>query len=604
MKHTLVYDIEIYKNYFLAMFLNADTLEVTTFEAYPEQALDDLGLLDAPIPAAVLDIPRLRKMMQSALLVSFNGINFDLPIITRALHGDSVSELKKIAGKIIKNNLKYWTLDIEPMVVDHIDVFNVAPGMASLKIYSGRLHAQRMQDLPFDPDSEISHEQRPLLREYCANDLQNTLGLYRKLKPQITLREQMSVLYGMDLRSKSDAQIAEAVIKKNVEKTTGKPLTKDIVEPGRKFKYTPPKWVRFKTKPLRDVLAVVGAADFTIGQGGGVIMPDVVADLAITIGTGVYRMGIGGLHSSESKVHHVANDELMILDRDVTSYYPSIILNQGLQPRKMGKAFTTVYRGLVERRIAAKVAGNVVESEALKITINGSFGKFGSQYSVLYAPELLIQTTITGQLALLMLIEDLEAEGIRVVSANTDGVVSVCPRPLGMLMDVVVRDWEQATGFHTEDTEYAALYSRDVNNYIAIKPDGKVKVKGVFAPAGLQKNPANEVCVDAVIKHLQKGTVIEQTVTECRDVRKFVAIRQVKGGAVKNGIYLGKAVRWYYADGETGTIQYQVNGYNVPLTEGAKPLMELPAELPADINYAWYVNESRAMLAGLGVTNV
>src|SRR5205814_10349873 len=60
----------------------------------------------------------------------------------------------------------------------------------------------------------------------------------------------------------------------------------------------------------------------------------------------------------------------------------------------------------------------------LKIALNAAlFGKTGSPWSVLYAPHLMITTTLTGQFALLMLIQRAEAMGICVVSANTDGVV-------------------------------------------------------------------------------------------------------------------------------------------------------------------------------------
>ena len=86
-------------------------------------------------------------------------------------------------------------------------------GQASLKIYGGRLHAPKMQDLPIEPNALIFPEQRETLRLYCHNDLQVTRILYEELKPQIALREQMSKQYNIDLRSKSDAQIAENIIK-------------------------------------------------------------------------------------------------------------------------------------------------------------------------------------------------------------------------------------------------------------------------------------------------------------------------------------------------------------------------------------------------------
>lgn len=604
MKPTLIYDIEIFRNYFLVMFLDADTHAVTYFEAYPEEIYDDEGMLPEPIPAKTLDIPALRKTVRESRTVSFNGLNFDLPILTEAMRGASVATLKKIADRIIKNNMKYWQLGIELVECDHVDIFSVAPGMASLKIYGGRLHCQRMQDLPIEPDAEVTPEDRARLREYCVNDLYTTLSLFRKVEPQVLLREQMGAMYGLDLRSKSDAQIAEAVIRKEVEKSLGRRLEKPEVTPGDSFLYTPPTWVKFKTLPLQETLQTVRAARFVIGPNGAVQMPAEIASLKIGIGEGVYRMGIGGLHSSEKSIAHFSDEANVLIDRDVTSYYPSIILNCGLRPRHMGAAFTQVYRSLVERRLAAKRAGNTVEADALKITINGSFGKFGSQYSILYSPTLLIQTTVTGQLALLMLIEDLESEGIPVVSANTDGIVIKCPRSKIGIMHLVIDEWEMATAFGTEETRYRAIYSRDVNNYIALKEGKGYKLKGAYAPAGLSKNPTNEVCVDAVVRFLTDGSGIEDTIRACRDIRKFVTIRNVKGGAVKGDVYLGKAVRWYYALGETGTINYKVNGFKVAGTDAARPLMEIPETFPEDVDHDWYIREATSILNDIGGSDV
>lgn len=262
------------------------------------------------------------------------------------------------------------------------------------------------------------------------------------------------------------------------------------------------------------------------------------------------------------------------------------------------RSVDTIKKELADCRAQLEVAR--VETESKKIQINGSFGKFGSPYSKLYSPTLLIQTTVTGQLSLLMLIEQLESEGIPVVSANTDGIVIKCPRDKIALMELIVLEWEVATGFETEATEYLALYSRDVNNYVAIKPDG-FKVKGVYAPAALQKNPTNEIVTKAVIEFLQKGIPVEQTIHGCTDITKFVSVRTVKGGAVKDGAYLGKAVRWYYALGELGTINYKVNGYTVPRTEGAKPLMDLPEAFPDDVDLDWYIAEAQSILRDIGV---
>jgi hypothetical protein len=266
----------------------------------------------------------------------------------------------------------------------------------------------------------------------------------------------------------------------------------------------------------------------------------------------------------------------------------------------MGVAFTMVYERIVKRRLEAKRLKDSVTADALKITINGSFGKFGSKWSKLYSPNLMIQTTVTGQLCLLMLIEKIEGMGIQVVSANTDGIVIRCPVRRYEDLLGAISSWEAATGFETEETRYQAIYSRDVNNYIAVKADG-VKTKGAYATGGLMKNPTNEICSLAVVRMLTDFVPVERTIRECLDIRKFVTIRQVKGGAVdQNGDYLGKAVRWYYATGVEGSLTYKTNGYTVARSEGARPLMDLPEHFPNDVDYDWYIREAYSIMADIG----
>ena len=141
-------------------------------------------------------------------------------------------------------------------------------------------------------------------------------------------------------------------------------------------------------------------------------------------------MGIGGLHSTESGRSVHSDHEYVLVDADVASQYPSIILQTGLTPMSLGEPFLEVYGAIKDERLVAKRAKDKVKDKGLKIALNGSYGKLGSPYSVLYAPHLMIATTLTGQLSLLMLIERAESAGIPVVSGNTDGVVFRCPRKL------------------------------------------------------------------------------------------------------------------------------------------------------------------------------
>lgn len=586
----IFFDIECFPNYFLIMFIT-ETGKRRHFEMFEGDELDLPGL------SQVL-------FMEGATFVSFNGRNYDIPMLALALSGVSCATLKKASDDIINNDLTPWDFGNKYRVrspeVDHIDIMEVAKGQCSLKIYGGRLHCKLLQDLPFEPSTHIGPDDAKVVRHYCRNDIDVTMLLHDKLKPQIALREKMSARYNLDLRSKSDAQIAEAVLRSEVSRMRGSPVFRMNIR-HTSFSYIPPEYIHFNTPQLRDVLEIVTSAEMQVEASGHVRMPDEIENLVIRIGESEYKIGIGGLHSRESEVAHFSDEQTLLIDRDVTSYYPTLMLNMQMVPPALGPMFTHVFSAIKEERLKAKRAGNdPVTADALKIVLNGTFGKTSQYHSVLYNPELMVRTTLTGQLSLLMLIEALEQEGLPVVSANTDGVVIKCLRNRKQWLDEVVAEWEQTTGLETEETRYKALYCRDVNNYIAIKEDGKLKLKGIFAKVGIEKNPQNEICVEAVAAYVNGGTPFPETVRTCKDIRKFLTLRAVKGGAVKDGKYLGKAVRWYYATGTEGTINYSTNGNVVPRTAGAKPLMLLPDEFPDDVDYGWYEQETFSLLMGIG----
>ena len=592
----MTFDIECYPNYFLIAFKNYHTKKCVYFEMSPE---------------STINYEKLQWVVWNFILVGFNSTSYDLPMLFLCLKGVSCQELKAVSDRIIGQELRPKMIEAEfrikiPTKINHIDLIEVAPLQASLKTYAGRLHCQTMQDLPFEPHLPLTQKQAEFTLHYCINDLDNTELLLSELAQQIKLRIDMSEQYEIDLRSKSDAQIAEHVLASEVSKINNVWPRRPIIFDGVTYKYNVPEFINFKTKALNDILEIVANTEFKLSVAGSVDMPESLKDLKVYIGTGVYRMGIGGLHSSEEKVCHIADNENYIIDRDVASYYPSIILNQNLFPKHMGVAFIDVYRSLVERRLKAKHSGNKVNADSLKIVINGSFGKLGNRYSCLYSPDLLLQVTVTGQLALLMLIEALEIVGIKIASANTDGIIIKCPKSRYDEMNSIIKIWEAQTNFVTEETKYKAVYSRDINNYIAIKEDGTAKVKGTYSEKGsalnsvLSKNPEKQICNDAIVELLTNGMPVEETIKNCKDIKRFVVVRNVKGGAHKDGKYLGKVVRWYYAHNVSGTINYILTGNKVPNTEGARPMMSLAPGIPLDLDYQYYINEATKMLSDLG----
>ncbi len=616
-----VFDTECYINFWYCAFKHLKSGKVVAFEQSPDYQLNTTKLL---------------WMLWRFCLVGFNSRNYDLPMIALAIKGASCEQLKEASDFIIKENNTPFAFEKKYAVkignFNHIDLIEVAPLQGSLKLYAGRLHCERMQDLPFAEDHLLTAEDAAIIRPYCCNDLSNTELLFNELAPEIKLRIEMSQEYGIDLRSKSDAQVAEAVINSELQKVLVYYPRKPTIAEGTILKYNVPPFISYRSQQLNDMLEIVKAARFELDGLGSPIMPKALEKLTVTLGNSVYKLGMGGLHSNEKQIGHVATDEIIIADNDVESFYPRIILNQRLFPPHLGEAFLTVYENIVNTRIHAKAQAAKAKkagdkeaakkwktiADSLKITINGSFGKLGNKYSTLYAPQLMLQVTITGQLVLLMLIEMLDSVGIDVISGNTDGIVSKYNKNRHNEVRAIVAEWERITNFKTEETRYSAVYSRDVNTYIAVKEDGGdnearflderlgCKTKGAFSERGsalnsiLSKNPETLICIDAVLEFIKNGKPLEKTVKECRDIRRFVAVKNVKGGGEKNGTYLGKVVRWYYPKGEAGCISYVLSGNKVGKTDGARPLMDLPEEFPNDINYDWYIAEAKEMLYDCG----
>jgi DNA polymerase elongation subunit (family B) len=584
-------DVECYKDYFLFCAKNSKSGKITKIPMHADCELNKELL------GEILKVE----------LISFNGNNYDLPIIFGALAGWDCQKLHDLSNQIILSDKPTYQIlkdkDLTVKNYNHIDLIEVAIGVASLKIYGGRLHTQKMQDLPIDPQSSISPEQREILELYCQNDLELTELLYNKLLPQINLRREMKATYGMDLRSKSDAQIAETVIKSELNAITNDTYSpKDYAE-GFVFNYKDPLIISFKNPELINIYNSLLEQEFTLSAKGSVQMPTWLARQKIKIGNTIYKMGIGGLHSCEKSQLVKASSTYLISDFDVTSFYPSIILQQELYPENMGKNFLTLYQSIVDRRVAAKRDKNTVEADVLKIVLNGSYGKFGSRFSALYSPELLLQTTITGQLSLLMLIEVLEENNIQVVSANTDGIVTKYRAEDSDLVQKLLGEWTLKTTYNFEQTDYRIIASRDVNNYLAVKTDGKTKGKGCFADPSLSKNPDGQIIYEAVIAKIASGKPISQTIKKCTDITKFVTVRTVTGGAMWQDTYLGKAIRFYHTsipELKEVTITYGKNGNKVPLSLGCMPLMNLPDTFPTDIDYDYYIMKANELLTGVG----
>jgi hypothetical protein len=248
-KKLLTCDVECYSNYFLVMFKKVSSGDIIYFEKFN---------------SSELNIQNILHIINKYTIVTFNGNSYDQVMIEAACQGFTNESLKKISDYIIvgddgKGNQAWQArkqFGIGKMEFDHIDLIEVAPLSASLKIYGGRLHSPKMQDLPIAPDAIIQEEDLPDIRKYCANDLDVTERLFLQLEPEIELRTTMSKEYSVDLRSKSDAQIAEAVIKKEMDDNYGFIPNRPKVKPGTQYIYKAPDNLEFNRDTTRYISSV------------------------------------------------------------------------------------------------------------------------------------------------------------------------------------------------------------------------------------------------------------------------------------------------------------------------------------------------------------
>ena len=577
-KNQLFFDTECYPNYFLIVFKDLNGNE----EFFVKDENN------------VLPVARIRKLLETRQTIGFNSRMYDIPMITYALSGVSNSLLKEMSDRIINESVYNTLCEYQlwcPKEYDHIDIINVAIGKNGLKMYGARINTPYLQDLPYDPSTSLTQEDKAIIKKYCSNDVDITKNLYLHLKNEIDIRTAINDEYKVDVRSKSDAQIAEVLINKQLV-SSKKKIT------SFEFKYAPPDYIKFNSDNLNNLLVKFTEIEFKGVAGDKLLEKGIVTD--VIINDVPYSCGIGGLHSKEEARTVFAADDEYIIDIDVVSYYPTIILNNKYCPDNYNtEEFLEFYQKIYDDRIIAKKENNVSKANVYKIILNGSFGKFGDQYSSLYSPKLLIHTTITGQLSILMLIEKLEEYGYNVLSTNTDGITVKVKKDKYDFFRKIVKSWEDKVNFKTEEVRYKSLHNQSVNSYIAIKEDGTLKCKGLFGSDDISRNPAIKICKEAIFSYLLDKRKVEDTIMNAKqDPSNFIMVRKCAKGGYWKGEYLGKVVRWYWSTkGEPIT---NPKGDKVANTDDAFSIMNMEDKI-ANIHYEKYIIKTYELLKTIGV---
>lgn len=379
------------------------------------------------------------------------------------------------------------------------------------------------------------------MEEYNDNDVFICCELVRMNQEEIRLRYMISKEYEINVLSASRSTIADKVIVKLYSKFTGFHPKRfiDTKTIRRKIEVSEilSDKIQFSSPQLNDLLQSLHSLVLR-GEKGEF-------ERTFTYAGTSYTLATGGLHSNEIPAIYVANDKQTIVDRDVASYYPNLIRSlkvcqKHLNPKAWFRiADTIVDERLEHKHLAKDKSLNLIQrmkhttaAACLKIVANaGIFGKMGSEKSFLCDKKAMYKVTINGQLFLLMLIERLEDAGIHVISANTDGIVTIVPKGLEETADNICHWWEKHLGLELEFTHYSKYVTEGVNSYLTVKTDGKKKFKGRMNPKmyleDLSKGYNSPIVAKAVTEYFINGTPVMETLRDSKSILDFCRTQNV-----------------------------------------------------------------------------
>lgn len=548
---------------------------------------------------------KVKELLWDGESCGWNTSHYDWPVVSLALAGATAAEINALSMRIVEDGLRGWqackAADVpELMLPRHADLMQSINGMVSLKLAGARIHSRRIQDLPFPPERVLSPQDMREARKYCEVDLDILLDAWSAMEGPVRAKDSYGKPLGLKqpLMSASDSKIAEMYFRKRL----GRWKPGEAGNPP--WRYAPPEWLELSSPGGVAALEAVRQAEYGLDSKGAVLMPQSLRDLKVEVGGREYKLGIGGLHSREKAQMRISRPAAQIVEYDVQSYYPSIILRCGYGPRHLGEPFMRAYDRALKRRLTAKKSGDSAADRSLKIVVNSAYGKLSSKYSALYDPWMGTCVTLTGQLALLMLAEMLEREGTECLSANTDSVL--CVELAGP--SKAAAEWQRKTGFKLDRAERQAVAARDVNTYAAMSPDGSIKGKGAFSRDALSKNPHGQIMSDAAAQLALCGSGAREAIMECQDIRPFLFARTVRNGGVwsRDGhdgeAWLGKVCRWAWVRSGGGSIRYKLNGNLVPSSEGSAPAMDLTdsEELLERVDRERYLEEALRLYEACG----
>lgn len=645
-KIVYVYDVEVFQNIFHCSVKNTETNNIYKFEiSERKNQLRELVKFFKQVDKYItwgdyyttnINIPA------NVIFCGYNNLHYDNPIINYIIEYEdklmqynipticsSIFNLSKTITTSSEDNIdawKHWKYQI------WFDTFDILTMLYSNKLRVGLKEIQvtmqypNVQEFVCDWTKPLPLEDFDSMIDYNINDIESTSELLNRCKKDVDLRIAIEDEYGVRVLSKDGVNIGMKILTQKYLEKTG--LTwQDIKDLRSPMSVIPLKdvilpFIKYDSPILQRVLEDMKNQIVSPGRKG--------YENKFVFNNLRYSVGVGGIHSVNSPEIIIPRDDEMLIDIDVASLYPSMLIEYEFYPRHLGKEFLEVYKQIKDERIEAKHNGDKVKNETLKLALNGLSGNLQNEHNFCYSPFAVMQIRINGQLLLLMLAEKLTQIGCRIVQANTDGLFVLLKKDAYSKVNSICREWEQLTKLTLEEDRFKAMYQYAINDYFAITEDNKVKEKGMFITAvKLGKGLTPKIIPKAVISFFKDGIPVEDTIKNCTDIRDFLMSEKTgkqwhveymneeqqrtnRFYASTNGGYLWKWKDTGHKEGEiitytepyVGERKYKASArqYQNMLTASGVTLLNKFDNKPIEerkINYRYYIMEAYKIIRDL-----
>ncbi|GHV47004.1 hypothetical protein FACS189499_03600 [Clostridia bacterium] len=453
------------------------------------------------------------------IYIGFNSKSFDTYII-KAICGECTpEEIKQISDFIVTGN-QGW---MHPLLrgnyfkFNNVDIRNDVQLGLSLKAIEGHLGMSIQESsIPFDIDRTLTEDELKEVVSYCCHDVDATDKLveiredYLRTKINLGRRAEIADCESMAMtNAKITAAMLGAVKQERLD--------------GRDYVY--PENLDKEVIPNEIITFFNKIYDKSIDE--ETLFKDY---LKIDIGDMPCKYAWGGVHGSLTGYEEHTTDERIIQNRDVSSLYPSLIVEYDYLSRNVPDK--ALFRQMRDERLNAKHTGNKQMANDLKLPLNTVSGAQENKWNDLYDPLPTRSLRISGQLFLTVLAVRLinACTTIRLLNFNTDGLMySVDINELA-IVDKICHDWEKETRFELETDNLKSVWIKDVNNLLSVGDTGKVKTVGGYLNYGISVKGAWSINNNATIvkkaitDYFVNGTPVEETIGNCEDIFEFQII--------------------------------------------------------------------------------